>query len=130
MSEKKLPFQYDDLSEKSIRNYFDQVQKLEVILKEKIDNLLQMHKQVYIFGCGAYAMSIIKRYQALLEKIECFIDNNTAKQGQYICGKKVLPASEIKNTEDVVVVICSMLNAKDLEEQVTKLVPKCSKVIL
>lgn len=122
-------FVKDTLSEKSIKEYFNQVKSRDIELNNKIEKLLSCDKKFYIWGCGAYAMSVIKKYPLILEKTEGFIDNNKSKQGEELLGKKVMTPSVIKDTE-AVIAVCSMLNAGDIETQIEGLAPKCRTVIL
>lgn len=122
-------FKKDSISGKSIKEYFNQVKIRESELRKKIDELLSYDKKFYIWGCGAYAMSVIKNYPLILDRMEAFIDNNRAKQGEELLGKKVLSPSVISDTE-AVIAVCSMLNAGDIEKQIDGLAPECRKVIL
>ena len=75
-------------------------------------------------------MWIMKKYPQLLERMECFIDNNAAKQGQHILGKGVYSPAYIENANDIIVTICSMNNAHDIKAQIMQLVSKSLIVIL
>lgn len=126
----KSCFHYDDLSEKSIQSYFEAIRISEAELKGKINKLLNSDRRLVIWGCGSYAMWIVKQYPKLVEKVDCFIDNNTAKQETCVCGKRVFGPSYLINADDVTIVICSMENAFDIEKQALDLVPDCRTVIL
>lgn len=65
-----------------------------------------------------------------MEKADCFIDNNSAKQGIKIGEKMVYGPEYIQNQEEMIIAICSMMNAHDIEKQIKGSIPNCSIVIL
>lgn len=130
LRDEKAFLQYDYLSEESLEKYFDQITSKEEELREKVDKILLSKKKLYIWGCGSYTMWIMKKYPQLLERMECFIDNNAAKQGQHILGKGVYSPAYIENANDIIVTICSMNNAHDIKAQIMQLVSKSLIVIL
>lgn len=116
---------YDDISKRSMKNYFSKITVQENEVECKINNLLSLSKNLVVWGCGAYAMQIIEKYPAFAEKINFFVDSNTAKQGIYIGSKAVYSPECIDNSEETVIIICSMMNRDEIEEQVKSTWSKC-----
>lgn len=130
MTDKKGEITYDSTSMNPINNYFKEVSARESELEGKVQALLSTSKKLLIWGSGAYAMQLIKKYPELMEKAECFIDNNSAKQGLKIGEKMVYGPEYIQNSEEMIIAICSMMNANDIEAQIKCNIPNCSIVIL
>ncbi len=130
LRDSKSEIKYDNLSIDSIKNYFKAVSAREMELEDKIRDLLSTSKTLIIWGGGAYAMQIIKKFPELVKKADCFIDNNSAKQGFRIGEKIVYGPEHIENSKDIIIAICSMMNAQDIEAQIQRIVPNCSIVIL
>ena len=53
-----------------------------------------MMEKLAIFGAGAWGMKALEEYGA--DRIECFIDNDTKRQGTLICGVRVVSLDEYK----------------------------------
>ncbi|MCI9138307.1 MAG: methyltransferase domain-containing protein [Lachnospiraceae bacterium] len=130
MKDQKGEIKYDNTSMEPIKNYFKEVSAREKELEGKVEDLLSTSKKLLIWGSGAYAMQLIKKYPELMEKADCFIDNNSAKQGIKIGEKMVYGPEYIQNQEEMIIAICSMMNAHDIEKQIKGSIPNCSIVIL
>lgn len=130
MRNKTHKLQYDGVSGTTIKNYFKKVAGKERQLEQSVRELLAISKRLVIWGCGAYAMQIISQYPELIEKAECFVDNNPAKQGIKIGDKIVCSPEEIKNIEGSVIAVCSMMNVSDIKNQIEDLVSDCTVIVL
>ena len=72
-----------------------------------------------IFGAGQYAMQLLFQYPELKKNLLFFVDNNSVKWKMKF-GNKEVKSPEILESleEDVVVVICSMQNGMEINEQI------------
>lgn len=105
----------DDVSERSISNYLNAIAENEKILCDKIEKVLKDNSSVVIWGTGQYAKMIALKFPELMEKILYYVDNNTVKHGNYICGKEIkAPITLCNDSSDITVCICSMKNASDI----------------
>lgn len=110
---------YDDISKTSITNYLLMNEKKEKELNDKINYILSTNKKIVIWGTGQYAKQIINKYPLIVDKLKYFIDSNTVKQGTHICEKEIVSSNQLNNEEDdIIICICSMKNANDIEKQI------------
>ncbi len=111
----------DPVSKASIKSYLEQSELKNKDLNLKLDVIEKSSAEVVVFGAGQYVSQILFERPGLIEKIDCFIDNNPEKQKRTIMGKKIYPASELLNKKGKVIVICSMLNSDDIEKQILEM---------
>lgn len=116
----KGQIQKDHISKKSIISYLEQYEIQNKELNEKLDYIEGM-TDVIFFGVGQLASQILYERPELIGKIECFIDNNIEKQKRSFVGKRIYPASELRNQCGKTIVICSMLNSVDIEKQIREM---------
>lgn len=117
---------FDSISRACIEEYFSKINDSDKV----IEDILKKKKKVIIWGCGSYAMQLIAKYSELFEAIEYFVDNNTMKQRTEIGGKKVFSPQMISNESDAIILICSMMNSKDIEKQLLSIQKDCEYYIL
>lgn len=117
---------FDSISQSCIEKYFSKVNNSDKV----IEDILKKNKKIIIWGCGSYAMQLIAKYSELFEAIEYFVDNNTMKQRTEIGGKKVFSPQMISNESDAIILICSMMNSKDIEKQLLSIQKDCEYYIL
>lgn len=119
-------------SGKAILDYLRIVENTESKYDKIINDVMASGRQIVIFGTGAFAKRILSAYMKKLEnKIIFFCDNNQAKYGQTLCGKKIVSAKELKEIgEDVIILICSMKNGEDIRSQIFDMNIKNELVVL
>lgn len=71
-------------------------------------------KRIAIFGAGLYGKKAIQTLGS--DIVECFIDNSPSKQGTVYCGKTVRSLDEIKDRDDLSILIASAYS-KSMENQ-------------
>lgn len=112
----------DVVSEKSISNYFELIKKNEEKEKTKLKEFLKKNEKIIIWGTGSYTMQFLAKYPELQEKTQFFIDNNETKFNMILCGKRVYSAVYLlENHEKYPILICSMMNSKDIVKQIKKM---------
>ena len=112
----------DEISQKSIKNYFKCIDERNKDIDRKINDFIQKQDQVILWGTGSYAMQILARIPELQKKIFYFVDNNQMKQGTKLCNKEIVDPEYIKRDSNLYpIIICSMLNSKDIVEQIKEM---------
>lgn len=106
-------------SEKSIRNYFNLVKKIEMDEQIKIKRLLERKEKIVIWGTGSYTMQLLEKYPELQGAVQYFVDNNETKYNMILCNKHVHNAKHlVEDGEKYTILICSMMNSNDIVEQI------------
>lgn len=67
-------------------------------------------------------MQMLAEIPQLQEKIAYFVDNNCMKQGEKLAGKDIFsPMRLLQDKNKYPILICSMLNSKDIVLQINEL---------
>lgn len=114
----------DDSTVESVRRYFQSVELEIDERKEILRHLIAQKKKIVIWGTGAYTQWILHAIPEITDSIECFVDNNTQKQGTVFCDKPIYGADFLMDSyigREAVIVICSMQNAQDIAEQINNM---------
>lgn len=100
-----------------IEKYFESSDNKQNEINEIIKNFSETQEPILIWGIGSYVIQLYET--SLLKKcnIIAYVDNNPLKIGTTFGGKKVIAPSELYQLEGSIV-ICSMLNTVDIEEQI------------
>lgn len=83
--------------------------ELEKVLCSDIPDI--SNKQIWIWGAGNTAQLYQEGFKRLEDEsfiIEGYIDNDSSKAGKSFNGKKVISPEELKTSEDVCVLICTI----------------------
>lgn len=117
--EEKSKFVVDIISGESIKNYFQIVDGKDDNSYEKIKKILTLHDKIVIWGTGSYTLQLLREIPELEEHIAYFVDNNKLKQGKKIGNQMVYsPQQLLCEDECYFILICSMMNGKEIEEQI------------
>ena len=116
----KDEIKHDDISECSIRNYYDQNQMIAGEKNNGICGFINKYDEVVLWGCGSYATQLLAKHPEFKEKIIYAVDNNRKLQENGFDNMEVFPPLELKN-RPYPVLICSMLNGKDILEEIKKM---------
>ena len=112
---------FDSVSSSSILNYFKHCD-----LDNKKSSLLESMQKIddgcIIWGSGALAMSMMAD-KDFVEKVDFFVDNNKAKQGKDILGKKIFSPSILldKEYEKKTIIVMCMQYSNEIVEQIKEM---------
>lgn len=106
----------DDRTALAIRTFFSAKEEKEVHIRSLIAQLKESQKEVIIWGTGSYVMSLLAETELKDCNILGFVDNNKLKQGKKIYGYDIYVPEFLKDKK-VSVLICSMLNSKEIKIQ-------------
>lgn len=125
--QKKERYIKDEITEKSIKTYLTFEENS--VSKEIIEELIKEKEEIIVWGIGAYTMSLLANDNLGKCNIISYIDNNPLKQNTMFNNRKVtLPSKEI--LEGKTVLVCSVLYANDIKEQILKMNINCKIIIL
>ncbi len=112
----------DKVSCGSVKSYFKCVDEQTSDVDRKISKLLEKNNKVIIWGTGSYTMQLLEEIPELKSQIAYFVDNNPMKQGISLCNREVVAPEYIKsNSDQYPIIICSMLNGKEIVEQIREM---------
>lgn len=116
----KAGWKKDTVSKRSIKDYFVQDREKEQADAQKIQRFIRdSGLRILIWGTGAYTMQLLCSMPQIHERIAGFIDSNVMKTGRRILGKEVYaPQRLLHDAMPYPILICSMLNAGDIEKQI------------
>lgn len=113
----KKEIEKDFVSRFSIEQYVELEKEKAKCINEKIDSILNSSNSIVVFGTGQWIKQILSQRPELLDKIEFFIDNNKEKQKRLLAGKSIYAPQRLYQFQQLDVVICSMLNSKEMIQQ-------------
>ncbi|MCB6198673.1 MAG: class I SAM-dependent methyltransferase [Anaerobutyricum soehngenii] len=115
-------FEVDDMAYRSICNYFKAIDEKNKEIIDKLNNIFDEYESVVVWGTGSYTMQMLAEIPQLQEKIAYFVDNNCMKQGEKLAGKDIFsPMRLLQDKNKYPILICSMLNSKDIVLQINEL---------
>ena len=85
-----------------------------------IDKLAVSQEEVIVFGAGSYTQRLLGNSRLPQCNIIAFVDNDKAKQGLTLGGRKVLSPDYLKDT-NYTVLICSALHTPEIVDQVRQI---------
>ena len=114
---------YDDKGKNSVIKYFSKIKQIETEQKNLIKDFILRNERIMVWGTGSLSDYILKRNAEILERIECFIDNDVNKQEHSFLGKRVISPSILKNEEYecIPILICVMLSPETILKQIKKM---------
>lgn len=115
--QKPHALQFDFSSREAVKNYL--VKYEDTGIREKINELLAFNQTIVIWGVGSFAMQLLGSYPALLDRVKYYVDNNSAKYGERICGKEIMPPAKLTDERDILILVCSIKNAEDIRVQIS-----------
>ncbi len=110
---------YDDLSIKSIDKFMESQNIRKNKNKEIFENLKE--QDFILWGTGSMALQFVAEYKALKKRIRYCVDNNPGKWGTLFSGIRVENPDKLKEGIYMPILICSMLNAEDIIEQIDRM---------
>lgn len=123
------PLQKDTITRTAVEEYFAARQGKEEHVSNIIKELKEQQKEIVIWGTGSYVMSLIATTDLLECKIVGFTDNNKIKQGRKMYEYMIYPP-EFLIDKNYTVLICSMLNSKEIMNQLENMHTKNEIVVL
>lgn len=123
------PLKRDLITKTAIEQYFVAKKGKEERVRAIISNLKEQQKEIVIWGTGSYVMSLMATTDLLDCKIKGFVDNNKIKQGRKMFGYMIYSPEFLLN-KNYIVLICSMLNSKEIMIQLENMHTKNEMVIL
>lgn len=113
-NQKRLQKDVQSLAE--IEAYIESFEEKKHLLNHQLKKLIKKgNKEIYVWGTGAYTMWLLGNTVMSEFTIE-FIDNNVTKIGKRFWNGEIISPDDIQG--DKTIVICSMLYAKDIENQI------------
>ncbi|MCI8490147.1 MAG: methyltransferase domain-containing protein [Lachnospiraceae bacterium] len=119
----------DNITRKAVSSYFHFQEGKKKKTARIIEKLKQTQEEVVIWGTGSYVMSLFAATELLDCRIIGFIDNNKIKQGREIYGYTIY-TPEFLIGRKLTVLICSMLNSKDIQMQLEQMGTENGYIIL
>lgn len=112
----------DMKSRVSIRSYLSKIAEKTENRVAMIQKLLDENERLIIWGTGNYTYQLLAEFPEKSKKVVCFIDNNELKWGNELVGKQVKsPQCLLNMNEHYPILICSMINAGDIVEQLKEM---------
>ena len=113
-------------SVKSVKRYFEYATVENETRKKTIKWVISQKKKVIIWGTGAFTQYILQNDPEIMDAVICFIDNNIEKQGKKLCGKIIYSSEYLSHgsaleDEELLVLICSMQNGKEIAKQIEEI---------
>ena len=117
----------DNVTANAIKTYFEiNVDNMNLSIINKVIN---SNEEVVIWGTGAYVMDLLANYDLNKCNILYYVDNNLMKQGRLFNGKMVKSPNK-QTLEGKKILICSMLYANEIKEQIDKMKIDCKVEII
>lgn len=120
----------DECTSDAMKIYFESQIQNSVKRNQLISSLKAKREPLIVWGIGAYTMNLLSTTELSECDIKCFVDNNPLKSGtklNHLCVK--LP-SEVEFDDAYTILVCSMLNSKEIEKQIKSLKLKNKLIIL
>lgn len=115
--ESKIFIEKDNTCKSEIEDYVRKFTAYRVNIEEKLSKIVKSdRKEVYVWGTGAFTMWLLAN-TILADFDITFIDNNEVKVGQSF-WKGIIKAPKDIVREDVPIIICSMLYAEQIKQQI------------
>ncbi len=119
----------DTATQKAVRDFLAACQEKNQRTAQIISGLKEAGREVAVWGTGAYSMNLAAETDLLGCRIQGFIDNNKLKQGREMYGYPVYPPEFLEGKE-YMVLICSMLDGPEIQEQLESMGTKNDSIIL
>lgn len=119
----------DMVTRNSVCEYFAAQQGKTQKAAQIIKKLKETQREVAIWGTGSYAMSLMAETDLSECHIKGFIDNNKIRQGRKMYGYQIY-APEFLQDKSFTVLICSMHNGGQIQEQIESMNTKNDVIIL
>lgn len=113
----------------AVEEYFSKQNEKEERNRRIISELSKKQNEIVIWGTGSYVMSLIATTDLLKCNILGFVDNNKIKQGRKMYGYTIYSPEFLRNRE-CTILICSMLNGLEIQEQLKKMNIKNNAIVL
>ncbi len=126
---KKMTIERDELTQKSICEYFNIQSREEKERLKKINHIQKMNEEIIIWGTGAFVMNLLVNTSLNKCNIIAYVDNNPLKIGENFQGKKIISPTKLKNMSNTIL-IASMLYAEDIQNQIKDMKLKNKVIIL
>lgn len=120
----------DVIGRERIIAYIEKSKKDDIEVIEKIHDLLYSHKNLIVWGCGSYFMSLCEKTELLECNIKFLVDNNKSLQGTKIGNLDIKPPKEIYNYPNCCICIISAAYASGIMDEIKKMEIKNEIVII
>lgn len=119
-TEEKCNIVRDTISDKSIKNYFDIIHVKNNNMYNKLKEIAILHEKIVVWGTGSFTLQMLKEIPELESHIAYFVDNNELKQGKKIEDIMVYsPQHLLHDNNCSFILICSMMNGRDIADQIS-----------
>lgn len=112
---------YDATGKQAIYEYLEKRKYGEHCIEKKVEKIIASNEEYIMWGTGNFSAYLLKCFPKLVNKISFFVDNNEKKFGEEYFGKKIYTPKKIKEKTDAHILICSMLNADAILNQIKEM---------
>lgn len=96
-----------------LENWDGQVENIE----KKINELVRLKTPIVVFGVGCFLEWLLIQYPEVREQIIYCVDNNPSKQKESFLNLAVFSSDKICESVEATILVCSMLYAEDIVQQ-------------
>lgn len=120
----------DCITAKSIEEYYSRIVRNSGMSLERVRELRESGEQIAVWGTGAYMKNLWAAAGLDQCNVTCFVDNNMAKVGTKLFGREIMAPSWLENGHADRIVICCMMYAQEIVEQIKQIDVELAKKIL
>lgn len=120
----------DEYTKNAMNAYFEKQIQNNMKRNRLISCLKLKREPLIVWGIGAYTMNLLATTELAECDIKYFVDNNPLKSGTKLNDFYVKLPNELEFNNDYTILVCSMLNSKEIEKQIKNLKLKNKLVIL
>lgn len=107
----------DEIGQASIEAYLKEWDNKQKAIDDKVKKIRARDSNIIVFGMGSYVEWLLTKYPVLRDQILFGVDNNIEKHNSIFAGIPIYGADKITEYADELIVICSMLYADQIKEQ-------------
>lgn len=111
----------DKEGKKSVIEYFRLIEQQQKQNRRRIEELISQDKQIIIWGTGSLSSALLTEIPGLENKVECFIDNNSNKQGTTHWGKEIFGPDVLMSYPNAIIMVCIMINRDSVIKQIREM---------
>lgn len=108
----------DENGKNSVIEYFRLIEQRQKQNRRRIEKLIDLDKQIIIWGTGSLSSALLSEIPNLENNVECFIDNDSSKQGTTHWGKEIFGPDVLMSYPNAIVMVCIMINRDSVINQI------------
>ena len=112
---------YDATGKKAVFEYLEKREYGERCIEKKVEEIIASNEEYIMWGTGNFSAYLLNHFPKLVSKISFFVDNNEKKIGEEYFCKKIYTPNKIMEKRDAHILICSMLNADAIVNQIKEM---------